>query len=91
MYIVLEGTAQVDVGGRYHDLKPGSFVGEMAIIRRRKRSATVRAVEPVTALMISAADFHEFLLGNPGVAVAMLGAVIDRLQEVQERIEAWMA
>ena len=91
MYIVLEGKAQVDVGGRYHNLEPGSFVGEMALIRRRKRSATVRAVEPVTALKISAEDFHQFLLENPSVAIAMLGAVIDRLNEVQERVEAWMA
>ena len=91
MYIVLEGLAQVDVGGRYHNLQPGSFVGEMALIRRRKRSATVKAVEAVTALRVSADDFHQFLLDNPSVAVAMLGAVIDRLNEVQERVEAWMA
>jgi voltage-gated potassium channel len=91
MYIVLEGKAQVDVGGRYHNLEPGSFVGEMALIRKRRRSATVKAVEPVAALKISAEDFHEFLLEHPGVAIAMLGAVIDRLNEVQERVEAWMA
>jgi voltage-gated potassium channel len=91
MYIVLEGKAQVDVGGRFHNLEPGSFVGEMALVRRRKRSATVKAVEPVTALWISAEDFEQFLRGHPGVAIAMLVAVIDRLQEVQERVEAWMA
>ena len=91
MYIVLEGRAQVDVGGRFHNLEPGSFVGEMALIRRRKRSATVKAVEPVTALKISSEDFHAFLMEHPSVAIAMLVAVIDRLNEVQERVEAWMA
>jgi voltage-gated potassium channel len=91
MYIVLQGKAQVDVGGRYHNLEPGSFVGEMAVIRRRKRSATVKAVEPVTALRISAEDFRSFLLENPSVAVAMLEGVVDRLNEVQERVDAWMA
>ena len=90
MYIVLDGRAQVDVGGRYHNLEPGTFFGEMALIRRRKRSATVKAVEPVTALIISAEDFRSFLLENPSIAVAMLEAVVDRLNEVQERIEAWM-
>jgi len=91
MYIVMQGKAQVDVGGRYHNLEPGSFVGEMAIIRRRRRSATVKALEPVVALRISAEDFHQFLHDNPSVAIAMLGAVIDRLNEVQDRVEAWMA
>jgi CRP-like cAMP-binding protein len=63
----------------------------MALLRKRRRSATVKAVEPVTALKISADDFHGFMLEHPAVAIAMLGAVIDRLQEVQERVEAWMA
>jgi CRP-like cAMP-binding protein len=63
----------------------------MALIRRRKRSATVRAVDAVTALRIGAEDFRSFLMEHPAVAIAMLGAVIDRLNEVQERVEAWMA
>jgi CRP-like cAMP-binding protein len=91
MYIVLTGKAQVDVGGRFHDMGPGSFFGEMALIRRRKRSATVRAVGPVAALKIPAEDFRSFLLEHPSVAVAMLEGVADRLNEVQERVEAWMA
>ena len=91
MYVVLAGKAQVDVGGRYHDLEPGSFFGEMALIRRRKRSATVRAVEPVAALVIPAEEFRSFLLEHPSVAVAMLEGVVDRLNEVQERVDAWMA
>jgi CRP-like cAMP-binding protein len=91
MYIVLDGKAQVDVGGRFHNLGPGAFFGEMALIRRRRRSATVKAVEPVTAMMISAVDFRRFLLENPTVSIAMLEGLVDRLHEVQERIEAWMA
>ncbi len=50
MYIVLRGTAHVDVGGRYHELKPGEFFGE---------------------------------------TVAMLKGLVERLREVQERIDAW--
>jgi CRP-like cAMP-binding protein len=91
MYVVISGRAQVDVGGRFHNLDPGSFFGEMALLRKAKRSATVRAVEPVEALVIRADDFRDFLLGHPSVSVTMLGALADRLSEVQERIEAWMA
>jgi len=90
MYIVLDGKAQVDVGGRYHNLTSGSFFGEMALIGRRKRMATVTAVEPVTALRIPADDFRTFLLGNPSVSVAILEALVDRLREVQDRIDAWI-
>jgi CRP-like cAMP-binding protein len=90
MYVVLRGTAQVEVGGRYHDLKPGDFFGEMAVIAGRKRMATVRAAEPVDALRISAEDFRAFVLQQPAVALTMLRSLVDRLREVQERLDAWI-
>jgi CRP-like cAMP-binding protein len=91
MYVLLEGTAEVDVGGRYHTLKPGDFFGEMALIAARKRMATVTAVEPVRALLIPADGFQAFLLEHPRVAVSMLAALVERLREVEQRIDALMA
>ncbi|MEA2580758.1 MAG: family protein phosphatase [Actinomycetota bacterium] len=91
MYIVLEGVARVEVGGRYHDLKAGGFFGEMALITDSRRMATVKAHEDVRALKIPAEDFQSFLLQHPTVAVAMLKAAIGRLREVEQRIDAWMA
>jgi CRP-like cAMP-binding protein len=32
MFVVLEGEAQVDVGGRFHRLRPGDVFGEMALL-----------------------------------------------------------
>jgi CRP-like cAMP-binding protein len=90
MYVVLSGRAQVDVGGRYHDLGPGDFFGEMALIVPRPRIATVKAVEPAEALRIPADGFQAFLLQNPTVALAILRAVVERLREVEERIDAWI-
>jgi CRP-like cAMP-binding protein len=91
MYIVVSGHAQVDVGGRYHDMKEGSFFGEMALIHGGRRGATVRAVEPVEALMIPGQDFRNFLLDHPSVAVTMLETLVRRLHEIQQRVEAWMS
>lgn len=91
MYIVLSGTAEVDVGGRFHKLTAGQFFGEMALVSSAKRMATVKAAEPVEALEIRAEDFQSFLLEHPRVAVSMLKAVVERLREVQQRIDAWMA
>src|SRR5207302_5227877 len=65
MYIAVSGRAQVDVGGRYHNLDAGSFFGEMALVRKAKRSATVRTVEPLEALRIGGEDFRAFLLDHP--------------------------
>ena len=87
LFVILEGTAHVDTGGRVHTLTPGSFFGEMALLARRPRSATVTAVEPVEVLAVEATYFRPFLIKNPSVAVAILEGVADRLREVQERIE----
>jgi CRP-like cAMP-binding protein len=90
MYIVLRGVAQVDVGGRFHELKPGEFFGEMALVAGRKRTATVKAGdERVDALRIGSDEFQGFLLHQPRVSIAMLKGLVERLREVQERIDSW--
>jgi CRP-like cAMP-binding protein len=90
MYIMLGGAAEVDVGGRYHRLVRGDFFGEMAVLAGRPREATVRAVEPLEALQIPADDFQTFLAGHPQVAVGMLKSLVERLREVQDRLDTWI-
>jgi CRP-like cAMP-binding protein len=90
MYIVVAGTAEVDVGGRFHRLKAGEFFGEMALITSSKRLATVQATEPVEALKIPAEEFRALLHRRPEIAIAMLAGVIQRLREVEQRVDAWM-
>ena len=89
MYVLLWGTAEVEVGGRVHKPGAGQVVGEMALFSKKKRTATATAAEPVEALKILADRFHEFLLQNPSVAVGILEQVVERLREVQDRVEAY--
>lgn len=90
LYIVRSGVARVDVGGRYHDIKAGDFFGEMGVLSHRKRTATVKAQERVEAFRIPAPAFQAFLESHPRVAIAMLRALVERLREVQERVDSWM-
>jgi CRP/FNR family transcriptional regulator, cyclic AMP receptor protein len=87
LFVLLSGRAQVEAGGRTHRLGPGEFVGEMALLGRRPRSATVTAVEPTECLVFEAMYFKPFLVKNPSVAVAILEGVVERLREVQERVD----
>ena len=88
LFVILAGTAKVEAGGRTHELGPGEFVGEMALLARRPRSATVTASGPVEALTVEAMHFKPFLVKNPSVAVAILERVVARLREVQDRVDA---
>jgi hypothetical protein len=90
MYIVVSGAAEVDVGGRFHRLERGDFFGEMAVLAGKPREATVKAVERVEALRIPGDDFQAFLLEDPRVAVGMLKSLVERLREVQDRLDTWI-
>jgi monovalent cation:H+ antiporter, CPA1 family len=90
MYIVLSGVAEVDVGGRYHRLQRGDFFGEMAVLAGKPREATVKAVEPLEALRIPADEFQVFLGANPQIALGMLKSLVERLREVQDRLDTWI-
>jgi CRP-like cAMP-binding protein len=91
MYVILEGDARVDVGGRFHVLGAGDFFGEMALLAPGKRMATVRAEGDLRALRISAEVFRGFIVQRPAVALSMMKALVLRLREVEQRIDAWMA
>ena len=90
MYVITEGDARVNVGGRSHDLGPGDVFGEMAILAPGKRMATVNRLD-VTALRVPADAFQAFLLQHPAVALSIMKQLVLRLREVEQRIEAWMA
>ena len=91
MFVISFGEARVDVGGRFHILKPGDFFGEMALLAPGPRMATVKAEADVEAVMIRADAFQSFLLEHPAVAVSMMKQLVIRLREVEQRIDAWMA
>ena len=90
MYVIVSGAAEVDVGGRFHRLGRGDFFGEMAVLASGRREATVKAVEPVEALRIPADGLQAVLQENPRVAVGMLRSLVERLREVQDRLDTWI-
>jgi CRP-like cAMP-binding protein len=88
LFVIDEGEADVTIGGRkVNHMKAGDFFGEMALLGRTRRSASVTASEPVEALVIETTYFDPFLMQNPSVAVAILHGVVERLRAVQERID----
>ena len=91
MFVVAKGEARVDVGGRFHVLKPGDFFGEMALLAPGPRMATVKAESDVEAIKIGADSFQSFLLAHPAVSLSMMKQLVIRLREVEQRIDAWMA
>jgi CRP-like cAMP-binding protein len=83
MYIVEAGTADVLVaerrGSAHHVNRggPGDVLGEMSLFTRRPASATVRALEDLTVIVMSAAEFHELGDSFPRL-YQNLGGIVSR-------------
>jgi MFS family permease len=68
--VIATGEIEVIVDGRpIHRLGPGSGVGEIALLRRSPRTATVVAVTDVTGYSIDAATFLAAVAGPAAAAV----------------------
>jgi CRP-like cAMP-binding protein len=52
-------------------LGPGTFFGEIALVSRTPRTATIKAVEPAQLFTLVAADFEFVLRQNPGAKAEM--------------------
>jgi CRP/FNR family cyclic AMP-dependent transcriptional regulator len=87
MYVIMEGEAEVlDWDSSVAKLHPGDFLGEMAVLRRIPRSATVRATTDVKALRLTQWDLDAELRNSPAVAVHMLVAMSNRLHSANLEI-----
>ncbi|GAA1835077.1 Crp/Fnr family transcriptional regulator [Luedemannella flava] len=67
---------------------PGSLVGELSAIDREPRSATVTALEPITGLAVSVADFEAYLHAHGRVAFLLMRMLSARLRDAdRKRVE----
>jgi voltage-gated potassium channel len=78
MYFIASGEAEVVLPDRTVTLHQGDFFGEVAVLGRVKRTATVIASSVCELLVLDAADVHKFMEQNPRVADTLKKAVSAR-------------
>jgi CRP/FNR family cyclic AMP-dependent transcriptional regulator len=79
-FVLLEGNAAVQQGGRkVNTLGPGDFFGEIALVSRSPRTATVTTTTPARLLVITASSFNTLLQHQPKIQLRVLEALADRL------------
>lgn len=79
-YVVLDGALTVEHdGARVADLGPGSFFGELALLAKIQRTATVTATAPSRLLVLGAREFSTLLQDHPSIQAAVLHAVAERM------------
>jgi protein phosphatase len=79
-FVLLDGTADVKKNRRrVNTLGPGDFFGEIALVSREPRTATVIATSPVRALVITDRSFRRLLDDAPKVQTKVMEAMAQRL------------
>ena len=68
----------------------GELVGEEALLAGAYRSATARAIEPVTALVIESDTFRALTRSRPDLGEAVTEQLVRRLRQAEEQIESFL-
>jgi serine phosphatase RsbU (regulator of sigma subunit) len=90
-FVILDGAMEVltFVNGIEHRLEvydSGQIIGEMALIDRSPRSATVRAVDASYLVVITESDFKTLIGSNPELAMSMLRNSTTRVRNTNQRM-----
>ncbi len=81
-YALLEGDAKVTRARRtLRRLAPGDFFGEIALVARSPRTASVTATSPGRLLVVNARPFRALLGRSPAFQQKVLEALAERLAE----------
>jgi CRP-like cAMP-binding protein len=84
VFVLLDGTARVEVKGRtIGRLGPGDVFGEMAILDGRPRSASVVSASDIVTARLSRIDFLDLVRSDPAIALHVMEELAARLRECQ--------
>lgn len=85
LYLVVSGEVEVRIGTTEHHHKrlasygPGTFFGELALLREGPRAADAIAIGQAALLALSRQDYERLTSEHPRAAIALLGAICDVL------------
>jgi CRP/FNR family cyclic AMP-dependent transcriptional regulator len=85
-FVLLSGKVEASRNGVVlRTMGPGSFFGEMALLDRQPRTATVTATEPCELLVLTTQAFVGVIDTMPSVDRKMLTVLAERLRDVETR------
>lgn len=79
MYFIASGMVDIALADRHISLGVGHFFGEIAVLRRARRSATVTATSRTNLLVLDAFDFHMLMERDKRIAERVHEVVRERV------------
>jgi CRP/FNR family transcriptional regulator, cyclic AMP receptor protein len=85
-FVIMDGQAQVRRGGKkVATLGPGQFFGDLAVLDKAPRNATVTAETPMALLVLGQREFSALIEEVPGFAHKLLAGLAHRLREADAK------
>jgi cAMP-dependent protein kinase regulator len=85
-FVIIDGKVAVERDGSHlRDLGPGDFFGELAMLGRIPRTATVTVVEPSRLLVVGQREFTGLLASFPSIQGAVLHALATRIASLEPK------
>jgi len=72
------------------ELSTGEFLGEMAILNKKPRTATAEVIEPAKLLVLDSKKFENMVTANTEIAVRLIQKLARRLDNADALIEILM-
>ncbi|HXZ45342.1 MAG TPA: cyclic nucleotide-gated ion channel [Pseudolabrys sp.] len=88
MYFIAQGEVEIVIKGKAEAIRLGSgqFFGEVAVLRRARRTGTATAVVRTNLLVLDAQDLHALMRRNPRIAARIKDVAAKRVgREVMSR------
>lgn len=79
MYFIAAGEVEIDIQGEFKRFSVGHFFGEIAVLRRARRSGTATALTRTNLLVLDASDLRALMEREPRIAERIHAVVRDRL------------
>jgi CRP-like cAMP-binding protein len=85
-FVILEGSASVKRNGRkVATLGPGAYFGELSLLDKGPRTATVTADTPLTVLVLGPREFSSILDSVPGLSHKLLSTLAARVRDLDSK------
>jgi CRP-like cAMP-binding protein len=85
-FLILDGKAAVSRSGRkVATLRPGQYFGELSLLSRKPRDATVTSETPMQLLVLDQRQFDGIMDQVPGLAHKLMIAMAERLREADTK------
>ncbi len=85
-FVIVDGTASVKRNGRrVATLGPGNYFGELSLLDKGPRTATVKAETPLTVLVLGPREFSSVLDSVPGLSHKFLATLASRVRDLDTK------